>query len=409
MKRIHYAWVMVGGAAVVLAVQAMTFYSFGIFLRPITLQFEWDRGALSIAMSLMMIVSGVGSIFAGRLSDRYGPRILLTAAGVLVGAGFLLMSRISQLWQVYLLYGGLIAIGNAAIVVPITTTVMRWFVQKRGLALGLTWTGIGTGGVTAPILAQWIINASDWRLAFVVLGGLNIAVLVPLAQLMRGSPEQMGLKPYGADSPPRLNEMPKATTSITFRQALRLPQFWLVGAMLFCLVFIGQVMANHLAPHSADIGISPTIAATFVSVFAATSLLGRNLCGFITDRAGSRRTMLAGFILILAGMVWLVFARDVWALYAFSLWYGISFGIVVPLQSLMPGELFGLKSLGTITAALMFMGNIGGAISSPLAGAIFDAQLKYDLAFYLCIGAAAVGLALAVTLLLLTRPKVAHE
>lgn len=409
MTRFHYAWVMVGGAAVILAVQAMTFYSFGIFLRPITLQFKWDRGALSIAMSLMMLVSGIFSIFTGRLSDRYGPRILLTAAGVTVGGGFLLMSRISHLWQVYVLYGGLIAIGNAAIVVPITTTVVRWFVQKRGLALGLTWTGIGAGGVTAPILAQWIINAFDWRWAFVVLGVLNIAVLVPLAQLMRGSPERMGQRPYGADRPPKHNDTP-AIAGITFRQALRSPQFWLVGAMLFCLVFIGQVMSNHLAPHAADIGISPTIAATFVSVFAATSLLGRNLCGVISDRIGSRRTMLAGFILILTGMVWLVFSRDVWMLYAFSLWYGISFGIVVPLQSLMPGELFGLKSLGTITAALMFMGNIGGAIGGPLAGAIFDAARKYDIAFYLCIAAAAAGLAVAVVLLRLARPKVAvHE
>jgi MFS family permease len=182
---------------------------------------------------------------------------------------------------------------------------------------------------------------------------------------------------------------------MTFRQATRSPQFWLVGFMLFCLVFIGQIMVNHLSPHSQDIGISPTVAASFVSMYAATSLIGRNLCGVFSDRFGSRKTMLIGFVMVTMGMVWLVFATQVWMLYLFSLWYGISFGIVVPLQSLMPGELFGLKSLGIITAALMLMGNIGGAVSSPLAGAIFDATGKYDIAFYSCTGAALLGMILA--------------
>jgi len=394
MKHLHYGWIMVGGAAFILAVQAMSFYSFGIFLRPITLQFNWDRGALSIAMSVMMLISGILSIFTGRLSDKYGPRILLTFAGILAGSGFLLMSQVSELWQVYLLYGGLIAVGNSAIVVPITTTVVRWFSQKRGLALGLTWTGIGTGGVTAPILSQWLINTWDWRWAFAVLGGLNALVIIPIAQYMRRDPEQVGLKPYGAEGFAEVAEAP-VTGGMTFRQAMRTRQFWLVGIMLFCLVFIGQIMVNHLAPHSQDIGISATIAASFISIYAATSLIGRNLCGFIADRIGSRTAMLIGFAMVTIGMVWLAFSTQVWMLYLFSLWYGISFGIIVPLQSLLTGELFGLKSLGIITATLMLAGSIGGAISAPLAGAIFDSTGKYDIAFYLCIGMAALGTILA--------------
>jgi MFS family permease len=395
---------MVFGAAGILIVQAMTFYSFGIFIRPITGQFHWERGAFSIAMSLMFVVSGPLSIFAGRLSDRHGPRLLLTISGLLVGAGFLLMSRISQLWQVYLVFGGLIAIGNSASVVPLTSTIPRWFAKKRGLALGLTWTGIGLGGVTGPMLTQWLIDAFDWRWAYVALGIANFAVFVPLAQLMKRDPEQIGLRPYGAADGPDEPQSARPLPGATFREAVMSGRFWIVGMAFFCLVFIGQVLTAHLAPHAIDIGIPGTVAASFISLYAATSLIGRNTCGFITDRVGTRLALFIGFVLVTASMVWLVFAGSTLSFYLFACLYGVAYGIVVPLQTLMPGELFGLKSLGTISATLMFVGSIGGAIGAPLAGAIYDSTGSYQRAFYICAVLAALAVVLGV-LLLGQKPK----
>jgi MFS family permease len=406
MKRLHYGWVMVIGAIPLLAVQALTFYSFGIFIRPITQQFNWERGALSIAISLTMLVSGPLSIIAGRLSDKYGPRLLLTASGFLTGIGFLLMSRISELWHVYLIFGSIIAIGNSASVVPLTTAIPRWFEKKRGMALGLTWTGIGLGGVTGPLLSQWLIDTFDWRWAYVTLGIADLVIFIPLAQLMRRDPAQIGLKPYGAeDDSGNLNPLSSAE-GVTFQQALKSAHFWLTGMVLFCLVFIGQIIINHLPPHAMDIGIPATVAASFISLYATTSLVGRNLCGFITDRIGARWMMLIGFVLISTSLVWLLFASEIWMFYLFASLYGISFGLIVPLQTLMPGELFGLKSLGIITATMMFMGSIGGAIGSPLAGAIFDATGDYQNAFFICAGFAALAIILGIILLRIKIKKV---
>jgi MFS family permease len=399
MKRLHYGWVMVLGAIGILIVQALTFYSFGIFIRPITEQYHWERGAFSVAMSLLLVVSGPLSMIAGRLSDRYGPRRLLTFSGLLAGVGFLLMSRISHLWQVYVVFGGVIAAGNSASVVPLTSTIPRWFARRRGLALGLTWTGIGLGGVTGALLTQWLIDAFDWRWAYVALGIANFVIFVPLAQLMKSDPSEMGLKPYGAKDGTAEPEPATVAPSATFGGAVKSARFWMAGLSFFSLVFIGQVLGAHLAPHAIDIGIPGTVAASFVSLYAATSLIGRNTCGLITDRAGTRWALLIGFVFITASTVWLLFAKSAWAFYVFSCLYGVGYGTVVPLQTLMPGELFGLRSLGAISAAVMFIGAIGGAIGAPLAGAIFDATGRYQYAFCMCVGVAALAFVLSTFLL----------
>jgi MFS family permease len=115
--------------------------------------------------------------------------------------------------------------------------------------------------------------------------------------------------------------------------------------------------------------------------------------------------MLIGFVLITISVVWLLFASEIWMFYLFASLYGISFGLIVPLQTLMPDELFGLKSLGIITATLMFMGSIGGAISSPLAGVIFDITGDYQIAFFICTGFAVMAIIIGVFLLRIKLKK----
>lgn len=404
LKQVHYGWVMVLTAVGVLATQALIFYSFGIFLRPVTMEFHWERGALSAAVSIGMLVSGPLSILSGRLSDRHGPRVLVTISGLLTGIGFLLMSQISLLWQAYLVYGVIIAIGGSCCIVPITTTIPRWFATKRGMAMGLAWTGIGLGGTIAPVLTQWVISGYGWRLGYVTLGIINLIVVTLLAQLMKRSPQQMGVRPFGENEAAGSKEpLAEAVEGLTFQQAVKTGRFWLFSLLMVCFIFTVQVIMAHIAPHIIDTGITATIAASIVSIFAATSLIGRNLAGLVSDKVGSRLTMTACLSMVTAVMVWLLFSSDVWMFYLFAVVYGIAYGGVVPLQTLLAGELFGIRFLGMIMATTMFVGSVGGAIGAPLAGSIFDATGSYRSAFLICV--ALCGLALILSLILL-RSKV---
>ena len=400
MKHLHYGWVMVFSAVGILATHALTFYSFGIFLRPITEQFHWDRGALSAAISIGMLITGPFSILAGRLSDRYGPRLLVTANGIITGVALIFMSQISALWHVYLIYGVAVAIGGGGCVVPLTSTIPRWFKQRRGVALGLTWTGIGLGGVIAPMLSQWLITDYDWPTAYIVLGLIILIVVIPLAQTLKRSPQQMGLQPYGEMSIRQDEEEPVVTESLSIKQAIRTGRFWIFSLVMFCFIFIIQIMMAHIAPHAVDVGISSALAASIVSIWATTSLIGRNLAGFISDRIGPTPSIILHLSLMVLALAWLLFAREVWTFYVFAVVYGIAYGGVVPLQTLLTGELFGLKFLGAVMASLMVVGSVGGALGAPLAGTIFDITGSYQLAFIICLIMAILAIILSVLLLL---------
>jgi len=385
LKRLHYGWVMVFSAVGILATHALTFYSFGVFLRPVTEEFGWERGALSAAVSVGMVVSAPLSILAGRLSDRYGPRLLVTASGILTGVAFLLMSQISALWHVYLIYGLAVAVGGGGCVVPVTTTIPRWFERRRGVALGLTFTGIGVGGVITPLLSQWLITDNGWRTAYVVMGLINLVVATALAQTLRRSPQDMGLRPYGQTDDQPTAEGPVAMPGLSLGQAVRTARFWTFGVVMFCFVFVLQVMMAHIAPHAVDVGVPATPAASIVSVFAATSLLGRNLAGLVSDRMGPTLSLVFHLTAMALALLWLLFAGDAPAFYAFAIAFGVAYGGVVPLQTLLTGELFGLRFLGTIMASLMVFANLGGAAGPPIAGTIFDVTGSYQTAFVICL------------------------
>ncbi len=403
LRYLHYGWVMVLIAASALATHALIFFSFGVFLRPLTIEFGWERGALSAALSINMVIAGPLSILTGRLSDKYGPRLLVTANGLLTGMAFLLMSQISSLWQVYLIWGLLLAVAGSCLFIPVMSTIPRWFAEKKGIAIGIAVTGFGLGGVIAPPLAQWLISTYGWQQAYIILGLITLIIIAPLAQFMKHSPQRIGLKPYGENETVKDEQsLALAAEGLSFKQAIKTSRFWLFGAILFCFFFGLQVIIVHVIPHAVDIGISATGAASILSIIAGSSVIGRLSMGFISDKIGGRVSLSACLVMTTLALIWLLFSRDTWMFYLFAVLFGIAYGGVIPLEIALPAELFGLKFLGMTLAGLMIFFTIGGAIGAPLAGYIFDVTGSYSLAFLICV----IVFALAITLsLILLRSK----
>ena len=390
-------------SAFILATIAIRFYTFGIFLVPLTTEFNWDRGILSAASSVAWLVAGTLSILTGRLSDRYGPRVLVTIGGLLLGTGLLLIAQVNSLGQVYLVFGLLMGIGGACSFIPVFSTIPRWFTQKRSTAIGITMTGFGLGAIIFPPLVQWLISSYGWREAFIWLGIITFIIIIPLAQFMRHSPQQKGLLPYG-ESETAEEERPSAPTAGEFslKEALKTGHFWLFGAILACFFFCMGVIMVHIAPYAIDIGISPLIAASTLSIIGGTSIIGRLSVGFISDRTGSTKTLTGCFILITLALICLLLAQGIWVFYIFAVIFGLAYGGIITLETTVAAGLFGVRYLGIVLASLELFAGIGGAAGAPLAGVIFDVTGDYHLAFLICVALSILAIILG---LFLSRSK----
>ena len=176
--RFFYGYIVVGAALIIMAVMYGAYNSFGIFFKPVLTDFNWTRAVTSGGLSLSWIVHGLLGIIMGRLTDRFGPRVVLTICGFLLGLGYLLMSQIGTVWQLYLFYGVIIGAGMGGSWVPIVSTVARWFVKRRNLMTGIVLSGVSIGTLIGAPVASRLISAYDWRMSYVIVGGIVLVVAV---------------------------------------------------------------------------------------------------------------------------------------------------------------------------------------------------------------------------------------
>lgn len=404
-KHFHYGWVIAIVGACIQSAHALSVYSFGVFLRPITLEFGWERGALSIAAALAGVEMGFLAIITGKLCDKFGPRVLVTFSGIVLGTAFLLMTQVNSLWQVYLFWG--VGMGTAAScsVVPILSTIPRWFAQKTGVAISITAAGFGLGAMISPLLAQILISGYGWRQSFLILGIVSWIIIIPLSQLLKRSPEQMGLRPYGELSNTIYKEAGDSTQGFTFKETLKTSAFWIFGAIQALWFFCLQTIVVHITPHAVDIGIPEITAAGILSFIAGSSVFGRLSIGFISDKIGARLTLSLCLAVATLAFLWLIFTSEIWAFYIFAICFGLAYGGFIPLLTVIPSELFGTRSLGVIIGALILVNHFGSAFGAPLSGYIFDTTGNYRLALILLVIFCALATVLGVILIRYRTPS----
>lgn len=389
---------MVVISAVILAVIAARFYTFGVFLIPLSDDFAWSRGSISLASSAASVFGGILSIFVAKLSDKYGPRLFVTIAGVLHTAGFLLASQITELWQLYLIWGLIMGTGNACGYVPLMSTIARWFLIRRTTAIGITIAGFATGAIAWPVVTQWLISNLNWQQAFIILGIISAIGIIPLAQFLRTSPESMGLQSYGQDHLDRKQTQLSVNKGLTLNQTIRTVRFWLWGPIIFCFFTSLNVLYVHVVAYARDINVPPMIAASTLSIIAGSSIIARLTIGTISDKIGTIKALIGAMVLAVVAFTFLVTSPGLWAFYVFAFIFGLAYGSVVPLETAVPAGLFGVTSLGAIMATAGLFPMIGGAFGPPVAGLIFDKTGNYQFAFIICLLLVLLALILSVFL-----------
>jgi MFS transporter, OFA family, oxalate/formate antiporter len=361
--------------------------TFGVFFKPMSGKFGWDRAATSGPFALYLVVYGIFCIIVGRLSDRIAVWKLVSAGTIVLGMGYLLMSTISSLWQLYLYYGVIVAVGLSTMYVPLVAIVARWFGKNRGLMSGVAISGIGFGIGLVPPLASHLIVSFHWRTAMVCLGSGVIVLILILAQFLRKIPQ--------ADTTPAEISVTKkvgsvAVKSYTLSEALRLPQFWMIFIAWALFGFFYQMPIVHIVPYATDLKMSAVEAATIMTTIGLVGIPGRIGLGYISDKLTNRVTAGISFTVIGLSFVGLALVHSVWMLYVFAVIFGLLFGIGVLLVPVV-AEYFGFKELGLITGIVIFASSLGGAISPPLAGFIYDKLGNYTLAFVICAVAGITG------------------
>jgi MFS family permease len=292
------------------------------------------------------------------------------------------MAFINNEWQLYLFFGLIVGIGVSGLVVPMQSTIARWFTKRRGLMTGIILSGVGLGQIIMPPLSSQLILSQGWRNTYIILGIMALVVALIVTQFLRRAPakEVELLDGYREDNQTPLNSDGQI---FTLKEALRTTQFILLFGITLCFGFIMHAITLHIVPHALDLGLSPMIAASILSIIGGLSMAGRIVMGGSADRIGSKRSIVIVLVLTITALFGLGIYGDLSLIYLFSVLFGLGYGGMIALPSLITAELFGLRAHGAILGAVIFGGTIGGSIGSIVTGRIFDLTGNYSSAFML--------------------------
>ena len=400
-ERFFYGWLIVGVLFFISIIDGGFTYTFSTFLKPLTQEFGWSRAETATAFSLYLLVAGLVLPAWGWLIDHVGARWVFLLSALIDGVALLLLSAVSSLSGFYALYL-LLGVGLAGIgPMPVGKVITQWFVDKRGLAMGIALVGASGGGLVLVPLCGFLIAEFSWRVGYQVLAGLSLFGMLPLVWFfVVNTPQEKGLKPLGQDSSTVRHTLlgPEPERDVrdwTLRQALSTSTFWRLGAA-FCLgLMAGGAVHAHQVAFFQDAGYSLEFASTITGISLGMSMAGRFLAGWVSEHIRHPHAILAGCLVMQAvGIGVLLFLESLgfWALTLFVSLFGLGYGGMIVLWPLIVGHDFGRQAFGAIAGVLGTLGlSIGGALGPIIAGVLYDNTGSYDWAFLSCVGAFLVG------------------
>lgn len=416
-----YGWLIVAGGVVSLGLTYSVMYSFSVFYVALLEEFGWGRGEAAGIFSVFMIVTGLGALGAGVLSDRFGPGRVIAAGGTLLAVGLLICSRLTELWQFYLAYGIPVALGVAvAGWTPCVTMVNRWFSARLGLALGIASGGIGVGIMVVIPLVQILISNLGWREAYVALAGIVFFGLLPVGLLvLRGRPEDLGQQVDGAGfaavAPTRAAKPSTrrgmevvdpewAGREWTLRMAARTPRCWLLASVKLLGGVATQMIFVHQVVYLVDGGYDRMLAASIVGLIGFLSVGAKAFWGWSADTIGRELTYTIGCAAMVLAVGLLVLTKVVpisGMLYLYAVVFALGYGVSAPLWPIVTSDLFSGRNFGSIYGFIALFSGFGSALGAWLGGYVYDLSGSYMIAF----GVAVAGNAASAGALWIVAPR----
>jgi len=381
-------WILIASAAALTLISGVTFWSPTLYVGPLEDDFGWSRAQVTAGFSIAFLMMGLTGPLVGRWVDASGARWILVTGGILVGASFLLVATTSSLWQWYLYLSINTAFRQLILFIPLQALVSRWFDRRRGFALGVLAAASAVGGLVVVPVLRVIIDQFGWETSFVVTGVAVAALFVPLGLfVVRDSPADMGTYPDGEMPAHREPHEPVPVKGVSLAIAMRTPIFWALTLALgiFFFSFFGFMV--HQVPYYESVGISRTVAATFVAIMAGITIFSRLGIGEFADRIDRvERLAMALCASLMAGMATLLVSSGYAGIAVFLVFFIIGSGAGPVLQPLLLMRSFGVSHYGSIMGASIVVQTTAMTFSPVIAGAIYDATGAYDwvLVMFLC-------------------------
>ena len=384
-RNIFWGWYVVFSAFTIMIITYGARYSFGVFVKPMFVEYDWPMTIISLAVSINMAVYAVTGIFTGRLLDKIAPKWVMTIGITLSALGFISASFIKTPLGLYLSFGVLYGIGAAGSGHVVScVTVGKWFIKKRGLAIGITTVGIGVGTVILAPIAGYIVKNFGWRNGFLFIGLLTFVVGITMAQIFMGKtdPEREGLLPDGEKPDERcLNSdaAPPHPQRASLKPVLRDSRFWILVCCNVLAVMTVMMTFVHQVAYAINAGIDKLEAAAAIGVIGITGSIGKFFFGWFNDRIkDAKYSASLGLFLMAVSMFILYKANTVGVLYVFALIYGFGYGSLAPVMPYLVSDRFGRHTLGTVFGLMNFFATgVGGGLGPILGGVIYDKTGSY--------------------------------
>ena len=390
----RYRWVMVAVASVFMAMGVGSLWSISIFLTPITAEFGWMRGETTFAFLAGTVSMGVGGMLMGYLTDRYPTRWIVLAGALGLGASYLLLARLASPWEFYLYYCLLGGVGSAAMWAPLLATVGNWFEGNKGLAIGLTMSGVALGSGAIIKIAGYLITAYGWQRAYETLGLISLLGLIPLVLLVKDPPRPQPAAPAGEPSP-SVGTVPGGMSPGALVG-------WLGMAAFFCCLSFSTNLV-HLGALVQDLGFDANSAATVLFLLYIFSIIGRISFGRLSDSVGG----IPAFLAAAAGQTVLIYGFPWMTSYTGLALLAVSFGMVYSgtMTSLMitVGQRIPLHRRGVSLGAVNLFGWLGNGLGGYQGGVFYDLTGGYTLPYGLATLSGLVAVAILIALLVKLR------
>jgi MFS family permease len=387
-----YGWVIVAAAFVTMGISVNARTAFSLFFPPILDEFGWTRGVTAAAFGIGFLIGTVYLPFIGLLMDRLGPRVVFPLSILLMSAGLGLATLARTPWHLYATLGALVTGGSMAVsYIGHSLILPNWFVRRRGLAIGIAFSGVGIGSITLFPWVQAVIDRAGWRAACLALAGLLLTVLLPLNLLVpRQRPDELGLRPDG-DAAPRpggpagghpdnVVDREWAAVDWTLGRAARTARFWWVALAFVSGLFAVYAVQVHQTKYLLEVGFAPSTAAWALGWVGLTGIVGQIGLGHLSDRVGREWTWtLAGLGYVVCYAALLAMETHptrilLWTVVAAQglLGYGLA-SVFGPIAA----ELFQGRHYGTIFGTLGLALNAGAGLGPWVTGFLHDATGSY--------------------------------
>ena len=385
----YYGWVIVAVVALGgFSQSAETFNVLGVFLKPITSEFGWDRTTFAGAMSIGSLLGGAIALGIGPLIDRFGSRVALGIAFGVLGAVFVLMNWVTTLWEFYALQIVGRMMTNGVIGVAVSIVIPKWFIAKRGRAVAMTSVGAQAGAALTPLYVQFLVTISGWRVAAIV-AGLVIWVMsmIPSILFLRRRPEDMGLLPDGANSgltDLRTNAIQSREPAVplSLAQAKKTKALYLLIASISTTWAIRTGTTLHMIPYFTDHGFSDASAVFVLVVYSTSGAAGAIVWGLAADRFGARLSLALDCVLIGFGMLFMLLAsRSLPIALVWAVAWGMTLSGQLTLQRVIFADYFGRARLGSIQGFVTLFQTMAQAVGPIVASLAYDSTQSYQSVF----------------------------